>query len=202
MHSPTYYDFHDSQIFKAPVLYCNSCDCRLHLLIFLDLFVTNLNMTSESAIPSSSVRLSVVTMAEGEDDAFPDFSDPNLFTVSLSEAELAADTNPRTRTNSVMTTGSQATSSASPTESPVSNAATHSGSKFLLPIPTPSTNVSQTSFALSEWEAGEGGLAELPPEILSADISISGELPLFNHSLNHIIQQSIARRLRVHLLLF
>lgn len=131
-------------------------------------------MTTEPATPSSSVRLSVVTTAEDDDDAFPDFSDPNLFTVDV---EIVEDANSRSRTNSVLTSGTLSPGSASPTDSSVSNTAGSSGSKFLLPIPKPATNTSQTSFALSEVNEGEGGLADVPPEILSADISISGEHP-------------------------
>jgi hypothetical protein len=53
-----------------------------------------------------------------------------------------------------------------------------SASQFLLPIPTPSTNRSQASFAYSDFSKSdpEGpALGTLPPEIASADIAIARE---------------------------
>ncbi|KAH9055883.1 hypothetical protein EDB83DRAFT_2391697 [Lactarius deliciosus] len=56
-----------------------------------------------------------------------------------------------------------------PSSSPPTNS-----SHLRLPIPTPSANLSQTSFAYSGVSEDEGGMDfDLPPEIASADISIA-----------------------------
>jgi len=58
-----------------------------------------------------------------------------------------------------------------PSSAPPSNS-----SHLRLPIPTPSANLSQTSFAFSGVSGDEGGVDfDLPPEIASADISIARE---------------------------
>ena len=58
------------------------------------------------------------------------------------------------------------------------SSADSSSSQFLLPIPTPSGNRSQASFAYSDFSKSDSegpSLSSLPPEIASADISIARE---------------------------
>lgn len=64
--------------------------------------------------------------------------------------------------------------SVSPSTSSLLSNAVATSSKFLLPIPTPASNKSQSSFALPEL-ADDESLDELPIDIAGADISISGE---------------------------
>ena len=66
------------------------------------------------------------------------------------------------------------TSFPDPTNS--SSAPPSNSSHLRLPIPTPSANLSQTSFAFTGVSEDEGGVDfDLPPEIASADISIARE---------------------------
>ena len=113
-------------------------------------------MNRDSATALDPQRLSVATT---EDDVFPDFSDPNLFSGSGSSSADA-------------TNGARNETDSSSAPAPARN-------KFLLPIPTASANKSQSSFALSEVGDEEGGLQSLPPEIANADISISGTRIVF-----------------------
>lgn len=62
-----------------------------------------------------------------------------------------------------------------------------SASQFLLPIPPPSVNKSQASFAYSDVsisDAGGHSFGALPPEIASADISIARECSSLRFSVN------------------
>ena len=163
------------------------------------------------------VRLTVETGSIIHDDAFPDFSDPNLFSASsptLSPADCSSISEASgSRSSFVISPGGASTSSASTSGGAVAPSgagaggsnlggglgglgggvssanSSGTGSRFLLPLPTPSSNASQTSFALSEVSVGgedgdpDGhGFPALSPEILSADISISGTFPSL-HSL-------------------
>jgi GDP/GTP exchange factor required for growth at low temperature len=57
-----------------------------------------------------------------------------------------------------------------------SSAPPSTSSHLRLPIPTPSANLSQTSFSFSSVSDDEGGVdLDLPPEIASAEISIARE---------------------------
>ncbi|KAH8112047.1 ras GEF [Phellopilus nigrolimitatus] len=127
---------------------------------------------SDSVLPEESAsqpRLSVATTAE---DAFPDFSDPKLFSGSAN-SPTSASSDAASDFEAHSEISSNASSVASPVLTNTSSAAS-SGSRFLLPLPTPSANRSQTSFALSEV-SDIGGLDGLPPEIAAADISISAD---------------------------
>ena len=131
-----------------------------------------------SKLEPARLNLPVPT-SSGGDDAFPDFSDPNLFTTTDSPLRLSMDGihDPQTP--------SDASSLASPITSPTSSGAGASGSasassastgKLLLPVPTPANNVSTSSFAMSEVDAEdkEAWFESLPPDVANADISISG----------------------------
>lgn len=123
-----------------------------------------------AVVASPSQRLSVATTIA--DDAFPDFSDPALFSGgggadsledgSSEQSDLISPTiSPTSVTNSPIMSGEQH--------------ATLSGGKLMLPIPTSSGNSSQSSFAMSEVDESEGsGFENLPAEVATADISISG----------------------------
>lgn len=69
------------------------------------------------------------------------------------------------------------TSDSAPTQPTNPSPAPPSASSHLrLPIPTPSANLSQTSFAFSGVSDDENGVdLDLPPEIASAEISIARE---------------------------
>ncbi|KAI5119558.1 hypothetical protein M0805_005622 [Coniferiporia weirii] len=131
---------------------------------------------SESVLPQETVSqpLLPVTTGASSEDAFPDFSDPNLFSGSAA----ASNSNPTVLTSDAASeTLSELSSAVSSATSPTSNTSASPGSKFLLPVPTPSSNTSQASFALSEVNmcSEGGGLDKLPPEIAAADISISAD---------------------------
>ena len=109
-------------------------------------------------------RLSVATTID--DDAFPDFSDPNLFSASRSSESFNDD-------SSLISSAISPTLSLSThaSDSPIASGDHHSAtnaSKRFLPVPMHSGNNSQSSFTLSE-----DGIEDLPPEVLAADISIS-----------------------------
>ena len=72
---------------------------------------------------------------------------------------------------------SHSTADSSPTLlSPVSQEPTVN--HIRLPIPTPSTNRSQSSFAFADvTDDGGGDFDDLPPEVASADISMAREYP-------------------------
>lgn len=72
---------------------------------------------------------------------------------------------------------SHSTADSSPTPlSPVSQEPTVN--HIRLPIPTPSTNRSQSSFAFADVaDDGGGDFDDLPPEVASADISMAREYP-------------------------
>ena len=124
--------------------------------------------TASEPQPQEPVRLTIETSAVSE-DAFPDFSDPNLFSASspILSPDSASDGRSMDERSLITSPGAS---------SPANASANHSASRILLPLPTPSSNASQTSFALSEVSVGgeDGAMDVLPPEILSADISISG----------------------------
>lgn len=122
-----------------------------------------------------SQRLSVATTI-ADDDVFPDFSDPNLFSGDRDGDRGAGSLTDRSSElfESISPTVSVSSSSNSPIM-PGEQHAALSGGKLLLPIPTNSGNSSQSSFAMSEVDESEGsGFENLPPEVASADISISG----------------------------
>lgn len=63
----------------------------------------------------------------------------------------------------------------SPSSSAAQSPTSSTSSSQLLPIPTPSTNVSQASFSYPE-SSDEGTILDpLPPDIAAADISIARE---------------------------
>lgn len=68
--------------------------------------------------------------------------------------------------------------STSPASSPSSNVVTPPN-KFLLPIPTPPTNKSQTSFTLSEV-GDEETYMSLPPDVLNAEVHLAGVCAMFH----------------------
>ena len=121
-----------------------------------------------SELQVKPARLSVATSLS--EDAFPDFSDPNLFSTNSPESPLAAQTPSDSGRSSIASSFVVSPGASSGV------ASASSGSKILLPLPTPSSNISQTSFALSEVGVNgeEFGLGSLPAEIATADISISG----------------------------
>lgn len=124
-----------------------------------------------ATVAKPSQRLSVATTIA--EDAFPDFSDPTLFSGDRSRGA-----------GSLMDSTPDPCESISPvsvsssTNSPIMAGEQHaslSGGKLMLPIPTSSGNSSQSSFAMSEVDESEGsGFENLPPEVATADISISG----------------------------
>lgn len=68
-------------------------------------------------------------------------------------------------------------------------------SHLRLPVPTPSANLSQTSFAFVDVSEDRSGVEfdDLPPEVASADISIARESQLLSHSLcMHLLGAYIA----------
>ncbi|THH06581.1 hypothetical protein EW145_g3988 [Phellinidium pouzarii] len=145
--------------------------------------------------PASQLHLPVTTIVDAE-DAFPDFSDPNLF----SGAGAANDRSPVLTSDAASETLSELSSNVSLAASPISSASASSGNKFLLPLPTPSSNMSQSSFALSEVSVGggDGGLDGLSPEIAAADISISAD-GSFVETTSGIAARELKRRYDQHL---
>ncbi|KAL5520295.1 hypothetical protein ACEPAG_9508 [Sanghuangporus baumii] len=144
-------------------------------------------MTGEGG--EQRVRLTVETSSIVSDDAFPDFSDPNLFSAS-SPATSAATLSPAdcssastsevegSRSSLIFSPGGLGLGGGLGGGGGASSAnSSGTGSRFLLPLPTPSSNASQTSFALSEVSVSgeDGSMDVLAPEILSADISISAD---------------------------
>lgn len=120
-----------------------------------------------------SQRLSVATTI-ADDDVFPDFSDPNLFSGDRNRGAGSLTDRGSELCESISPTVSVSSSSNSPIMSGEQHAGL-SGGKLMLPIPTNSGNSSQSSFAMSEVDESEGsGFENLPPEVASADISISG----------------------------
>jgi len=131
-------------------------------------------------LPNPPQRLSVATTIA--DDVFPDFSDPHLF--SGDERARSQTDRSSVLSDSISPTVSVSSSANSPIMSGEQHAAL-SGGKLMLPIPTNSGNSSQSSFAMSEVDESEGGGFEnLPPEVATADISISGAP--FLHDLRHV----------------
>lgn len=85
------------------------------------------------------------------------------------------------RPSSLLPSGSTASESTKPAAVLPSNA------HLRLPIPTPSANLSQTSFTFVDVTEGESGVdfEDLPPEVTSADISIAREF-LYSTSVSRL----------------